>query len=92
MSVLNARTRKPPPLYDSTTPRIGGSFERVTVNLTEKTSIAFAEAVRMSTDSRTDVINKALQTYAMLLAAQTAGGAVYMRESDGAELERVRLL
>lgn len=72
--------------------RTGGAFERVTVNLTEKSSQALAASVEISGDSKTDNINKALQAYAMLLRAQDAGGAVYLREKDGAELERLRFL
>ena len=70
----------------------GGSYERVTVNLTEKTSHALAETIRTSGHSKTDSINKALQVYALLQHAQAMGGAVYLREKDGAELERLRLL
>jgi hypothetical protein len=76
----------------TTATRSGGAYERITVNLTEKTSAALAESVAISSDSKTDSINKALQAYALLLHAQNAGGAIYLREKDGAELERLRLL
>jgi len=72
--------------------RGGGAYERVTVNLTEKTSNALADTVRISGDSKTDSINKALQVYALLQRIQEMGGAMYLREKDGAELERLRLL
>jgi len=75
-----------------TTTRGGGSYERVTVNLTEKTSHALADAVRVTGDSKTDSINKALQMYGLLQQVQEAGGAIYLRERDGAELERLRVL
>lgn len=77
---------------DEPTVRSGGAFERITVNLTEKTSLALADSVAISSDSKTDSINKALQTYALLLRTLDAGGAIYLREKDGAELERIRLL
>ncbi|MEU7935242.1 MULTISPECIES: hypothetical protein [Micromonospora] len=64
----------------------------MTVNLTEKTSKALAEAVGITSDSKTDAINKALQMYALLQRVQEAGGAVYLRERDGAEIERLRML
>ncbi|MFI2577460.1 hypothetical protein ACH5AJ_35305 [Streptomyces rochei] len=72
--------------------RGGGSYERVTVNLTEKTARALAEAVSITSDSKTDTINKALQMYALLQRVQEDGGAIYLREKDGAELERLRML
>jgi hypothetical protein len=72
--------------------RGGGSHERVTVNLTEKTARALAEAVEITSDSKTDAINKALQMYALLQRVQEAGGAIYLREKDGAEIERLRML
>lgn len=65
--------------------------ERVTVNLSEKASEALAEAGRITRDSKTDNINKALIIYAMLQQAQETGGAVYLREKGG-ELERLKLL
>jgi hypothetical protein len=74
------------------TTRSGGAYERVTVNLTEKTSLALAETVELNADSKTDTINKALQAYALFLRVQAGGGAIYLRERDGAELERIRLL
>lgn len=72
--------------------RSGGSHERLTVNLTEKTSTALAAAVAATGDSKTDSINKALPMYALLQTVQAAGGAIYLRERDGAELERLRVL
>jgi hypothetical protein len=65
--------------------------ERVTVNLTAKAAEALAEAVRLTRDSKTDTVNKALIIYAMLQQLQASEGAVYVREKDG-ELERLRLL
>lgn len=72
--------------------RTGGSYERITVNLTEKASEALAEAIRIAGDSKTDSINKALQLYGFFQQLYEAGGAVYLRQKDGAELERLRIL
>jgi hypothetical protein len=82
-----ATTQDGPP-----TTREGGSHERITVNLTEKSSEALAEAIRVTRDSKTDCINKALQLYALLQSVQADGGALYMREKSDAELERLRVL
>lgn len=72
--------------------RGGGSYERVTVNLTQKSSEALAAAVDLTRDSKTDSINKALQLYALLQNVQAKGGAIYLREAVNAELERLRVL
>jgi hypothetical protein len=73
------------------TARGGGSHERVTVNLTKKSSDALAEAVRLGQDSKTDTINKAHQVYALLQQVEADGGAIYLREKVGAEQERLRV-
>lgn len=65
--------------------------ERVTVNLTTSATQALSELVRITEDSKTEAINKALVAYAMLRRVQHSGGALYVRENGG-ELERVRLL
>ena len=72
--------------------RTGGAYERVTINLTERASAALAGAVAVTADSKTDTLNKAILTYELLVRIQAAGGAFYLRERDGAELERIRLL
>lgn len=72
--------------------RSGGSFERVTVNLTQKSSEALANAVELTRDSKTDSLNKALQLYDLVQSVLANGGAVYIREVAGGELERLRLL
>jgi hypothetical protein len=87
-----AGNKIPPPLFSTGADRAGGAFQRVTVNLTQKTSVALTQTVATSNDSQTDVINKALQVYALILEVQQAGGVLYLRERDGAELERIRLL
>lgn len=71
----------------------GGAYERITVNLIRKASDALASAVTLGDANRTDTINKALVVYELLLRTQTRpGGVIYVREGDGAELERLRLL
>jgi hypothetical protein len=67
-------------------------MERVTVNLTARASQALRESVELTGDTKTDTINRALLIYAFLQGVMQEGGAVYTRESDAAELERVRFL
>jgi hypothetical protein len=77
---------KPP----SSRSRGGGPYERVTVNLAPHTSAALERAAEMTGDTKTDTINRALQLYAMLVEVVADGGAVYIREKPGDELERQR--
>lgn len=70
----------------------GSSTERVTVNLNGKASAALASAAHLTQESKTDIINRALQLYALLHEAQARGGAAYLRERQDAELERLRIL
>jgi hypothetical protein len=78
-------------MTDATT-RVGGTAERITVNLTEKTSDALAATVELTRDSKTDTINKALQMYAFFWRVVENGGAIYIREGAAGELERLRPL
>jgi len=70
---------------------VGGSgLERVTVNLTPRSVEALDSLVRLTGDTKTDTINKALQVYAYLQNLLNTGGALYVRDADGAEVERLR--
>jgi hypothetical protein len=77
-----------------TTGRSGGTggsgLERVTVNLTPRTVEALDGLVQLTGDTKTDAINKALQVYAYLQNLLNAGGALYVREPDATETERLR--
>jgi hypothetical protein len=70
----------------------GPSLERVTVNLTERSAKALESTAALTTESKTDVINKALQFYAYVRALLEDGGALYVREPGTSEKERLRLL
>lgn len=69
-----------------------GRLERVTVNLTAKSSLAMNQAVRITGDSKTDTINRALQLYAYLEQVVHDGGEVHIRESGASETERIKFL
>jgi hypothetical protein len=79
-------------LIPPTTGNSGGGPERVTVNLNGRASDALERAVRITGESKTDSINRALIIYAMLHEAQASNGAVYLRADGNAELERLRIL
>jgi len=78
--------RTSPPAMSS---RGHGPFERLTVNLTARSSQALEDAVQLTGDTKTDTINKALQLWAHLQHLINTGGAVYFRETKGDDLERV---
>lgn len=69
----------------------GGSLERVTVNLTARASRALQKLSQLTGDSKTDSINRAIQVYAYLEEITSSGGAIYVRESDSGEMERLKL-
>jgi hypothetical protein len=70
----------------------GRGLERITVNLTQRSSSALELAVEVSGDTKTDTINRAIQIYAYLEKVLRDGGSVHVREHDGAELERLRIV
>ncbi|MFI0424663.1 hypothetical protein [Spongiactinospora sp. 9N601] len=78
-------TEKPAP-----TTRGHGPLERVTVNLTERSSRALEEVVRLRGETKTDAINRALQVYSLIEHILHTGGKVYVQEAGQDELERVR--
>jgi len=70
----------------------GSGLARVTVNLVTRAQRALDLVVKLTGDSRTDSINRALQVYAWVAEADANGGGVYIRESEGSELQRLKLL
>lgn len=69
----------------------GRPLEKVTVNLTQRSSRALTETAQRTGDSKTDTINRALQLYALFDEVLANGGAVYLRTAPDAELERLRM-
>ena len=66
-------------------------MERVTVNLVVRASRALQRVVDLTGDSRTDVINRALQVYAYMEEVNANGGDVYVRESKDSDLKVVKM-
>ncbi|MGH3282868.1 MAG: hypothetical protein ACRDNW_27585, partial [Trebonia sp.] len=69
----------------------GGPLERVTVNLAPRASRALELATRLTGDSKTDTINRALQVYAFLEETTANGGALYVQEGKDAPLQLVKI-
>jgi hypothetical protein len=70
----------------------GRGLERITVNLTSRSSSALELAVELCGDTKTDTINRAIQIYAYLEKVIRDGGSVHLRERNGAELERLKIV
>ena len=66
-------------------------LERVTVNLVARASRALQLAVDLTGDSKTDVINRAIQVYAYLEHVTSNGGSIYTREAEGSELQLLKM-
>ncbi|WP_107473607.1 hypothetical protein [Streptomyces sp. NRRL S-813] len=62
---------------------------RITVNLAPKAATALDQAVKLTGDSKTDTINRALQVYAYLEKVIQDGGTLFTRSADSHELERL---
>jgi hypothetical protein len=62
---------------------------RITVNLGSKAAAALDQAVKLTGDTKTDTINRALQIYAHLEKVIQDGGTLYTRSADSDELERL---
>lgn len=67
------------------------TLERVTVNLTPGAHRALERAVRITGDTRTDTINRALQVYAYLEEIMAGSGSIYVRTAPDAEPQRLRI-
>lgn len=70
----------------------GRGLERITVNLTPRSSAALEVVVELTGDTKTDTINRAVQIYAYLEQIIQDGGSVHVREKDGAEMERLKIV
>jgi hypothetical protein len=69
----------------------GGSLERVTVNLTARSSRALEEVVNLTGDTKTDSLNRAIQIYAYIEQILHAGGSISVRETPDQEPERLKI-
>jgi hypothetical protein len=67
-----------------------GPLERVTVNLTPRSSRALRETAELTGDTKTDTINRAMHIYAFLEGVWNSGGSVYLRRSPDAAPELLR--
>lgn len=66
--------------------------QRLTVNITGRTSRALTETAFLIQESQTAVVGKAIQLYAYLRKIQEDGGSLYVRKLDGEPIECIRLM
>ena len=71
--------------------RASGGLERVTINLTPRSSRALQEASAITGDTKTEMINRAVRLYEYFEQVSRAGGTVYVRPEPDAEIERLKL-
>jgi hypothetical protein len=72
--------------------RGGRGLERLTVNLTSRSSSALEDAVELCGDTKTDTINRAIQIYAYLEQVIRNGGSVHVRQESSSDLERLLIV
>jgi hypothetical protein len=65
-------------------------LQRITVNLTSRSARALELAAEQTHDTKTDIINRALQVYAYITTITEHGGEVYVKESPSTELEQLK--
>jgi len=69
----------------------GRGLERITVNLTPRSSSALALAAELCGDTKTDTINRAIQIYAYIEQVTRDGGSIHVQEQNGTESERLKI-
>lgn len=67
----------------------GGGLERVTVNLVPRSSQALETAAEITSDSKTVIINRALQVYAYLEQVWKSGGDVVIKTADTEQVLKI---
>lgn len=67
------------------------SLYRVTANLTPRATEALEQAAKLTGDTTTDTINRAIQVYAYITEITQNDGDVYVRDGGSKELERLRI-
>jgi hypothetical protein len=69
----------------------GGALERVTVNLSARAARALELIIKLTGDSKTDAINRALQVYAYVEETTAGGGSLYIQDGKDTALQRIKI-
>jgi hypothetical protein len=65
---------------------------RLVVELNGQSANELRDLVHLEELNKTTIVNRALQLYALVRKLERAGGGLYLRERDSAELQRLLLL
>jgi hypothetical protein len=68
-----------------------GGIERVTVNLSARAARALELVTKLTGDTKTDAISRALQVYAFFEETTANGGSLYIQEGKDAPLQLVKI-
>lgn len=82
----------PAQLLSPDAPVSSSGLRRITVNLTPRACTALELAVKLTGDSKTDTLNRAIQVYAYIMNVTQNGGDLYLRDKGQDELERLLLV
>ncbi|ACU71901.1 hypothetical protein Caci_2992 [Catenulispora acidiphila DSM 44928] len=66
-------------------------LERVTVNLAPRAAHALKQVADLTGDSKTDVINRALQLYAYIEQVMRDGGAVLVKTAKDSPAQELKI-
>jgi hypothetical protein len=58
------------------------TYERLNVNLTERSSLALTVAAELDGLNKTDVVNRAVQLYSFLIQERAEGRELLIRDGD----------
>jgi hypothetical protein len=73
--------------------RQDNTLQRITVNLTPHSKRALEAAASQTRNTKTDIINRALQVYSFLTQVDENGGSIYVKDSaDDSQMREVRFL
>lgn len=67
------------------------ALTRVTVNLTARSVAAMERITALTTDTKTEAINRSLQFYGSIQEFLDTGGQLYMRDPGSNDLERIKV-
>jgi hypothetical protein len=64
---------------------------KVTLNLTPKAAQAVLKVAELTGDTRTDIINRAVQVYAEIEQVFAKGGELYVRPEKDADVQQLKI-
>jgi hypothetical protein len=78
-------TTSPPAAADAEQRTGGPSTTKLTVNITRRANVALSEASGTNGESKTNVVNRAIQAYALLTRMMANGWDLVLKDQDGNE-------